>query len=613
MRARRPGILVVISCWLDRGIDDLLALAGQLRRSPDAPRYDLLAVVNGDADTLPAALRDFPGDVLLRPNIGYNLGAWDAGWRARPGYGHYLFLQDECRLLREGWAREWPRRCRGETGVLGESLSVDWDRPWPELHAIGPPGDKPEHCLDGRPVDRATFYLACLARWGIPAGPTARHLQTLVLFAAAEVLEAVDGFRCGRGYGEAIAAEIGFSRAVEAAGWRIEQAGRRRFEWFEHPQWSHLRGRPAAGLPTRPLGLLQRWREPGRGRGLHDRLRGARVGWLLCDDARAGSSRLNGPGLHHWLNAQGLHSRVLQSSPCFEERLTLSHAEQHWVLAQRFDVVAFQRVRQGEAAEFAQRLRAAGTRTLFIAADLHDCALAHEADAVVASSDALRRHWLARGVAPGRLSVLPEAIGTPRALVKDHHQPVHHSPRLAWFGAAGHWPTALRLRRLLVETPALGGCELVSISNHPEASVPWALDTVWRELAACDIGVIPLDPGDPASRAESNHRVSALQALGLPVVCGRLSAWEATVVDGVSGFFADGDAEWVEALRALRDPALRRRVGLKGHALAWSEYAPAVVGARLLGILDRLLHAAPGRPAGDLPRLVGATVPPNPA
>jgi len=54
---------------------------------------------------------------------------------------------------------------------------------------------------------------------------------------ARTVLEEVDGFPIAREYEDAIAAEIAFSRTVEASGRALAQVGRRRHSRIGHREW----------------------------------------------------------------------------------------------------------------------------------------------------------------------------------------------------------------------------------------------------------------------------------------------------------------------------------------------------------------------------------------
>jgi hypothetical protein len=76
-----------------------------------------------------------------------------------------------------------------------------------------------------------------LALWGIPEGASARSVTTVVQYTSRRVLELVDGYNIGRTKSEAITAEIGFSRKIEAQGLTLVQIGQYRHSVISHPQW----------------------------------------------------------------------------------------------------------------------------------------------------------------------------------------------------------------------------------------------------------------------------------------------------------------------------------------------------------------------------------------
>ena len=176
--------------------------------------------------------------VHYRRNTGYNIGAWDFGWRVSPEYFAYLFMQEECQVVREGWLKAFVDKASNPTiGLVGECLSFDWNLPWSILAELTKTQHLPEHLVDGKPADRVSCYFDFFKRHGIPPGNKGDHLQSLILFLRREVLQAIDGFPIGRNYGEAIAAEIGISKKVQALGLEICQVGPEPFSYIYHPQW----------------------------------------------------------------------------------------------------------------------------------------------------------------------------------------------------------------------------------------------------------------------------------------------------------------------------------------------------------------------------------------
>lgn len=234
-----PETLVVVSYFADRSPEPLSALLRSMEEHPPGSDFSLCVVVNrgkGPEAPLPAARRPF--DVIVRPNAGMNIGAWDAGWRARPGFGSYVFLQDDCLVVRPGWVAAFRDACgAARAGLVGESLNEAWDRPWEELRRRQEAVRLPDHLLDGRPANRVDVYLDFLNRLRIDPGPTARHLRALAWSLPQPVLAAIDGFPVGASYGECIAAEIGVSRKVAERGFDVRQVHAEPFRYIRHAEW----------------------------------------------------------------------------------------------------------------------------------------------------------------------------------------------------------------------------------------------------------------------------------------------------------------------------------------------------------------------------------------
>src|SRR5215203_3434015 len=92
---KSPRVLVVISFYDAREENSLDILLGQLQETPAGMPFDTLVVVNS-VRSIKCETEDKYKTVrfLYRPNSGFNLGAWDHGWRSAPGYDVYAFLQD---------------------------------------------------------------------------------------------------------------------------------------------------------------------------------------------------------------------------------------------------------------------------------------------------------------------------------------------------------------------------------------------------------------------------------------------------------------------------------------------------------------------------------------
>ena len=240
--------LVVISHYNAWAPDQLVALLDQVASVPAGTPFALCVVVNQAepcALDLPERHRGVP--VLYRENTGYNIGAWDHGWRENPGHDCYLFLQEECRIVRPNWlAAHRQLAMRPRVGLVGEAMQwagMGWerlDRTYREA---------PRKVMgDGSAVPYPADLRAGLAAARVPEGRTGAHLQSLVLCLRREVLEAIGGFPIGRTYAEAVAAEVALTKRVEALGLRAREVGPGSFRYVVHPQWGAQAGvKRAAG------------------------------------------------------------------------------------------------------------------------------------------------------------------------------------------------------------------------------------------------------------------------------------------------------------------------------------------------------------------------------
>ncbi len=75
---------VVICYYVGQSTKPLFRLLGQLRKLDAGAPFDLVIVVNGgdrQPFTLPARFASLGARVVNRVNHGYNIEAWDVGWR----------------------------------------------------------------------------------------------------------------------------------------------------------------------------------------------------------------------------------------------------------------------------------------------------------------------------------------------------------------------------------------------------------------------------------------------------------------------------------------------------------------------------------------------------
>lgn len=114
---------------------------------------------------------------------------------------------------------------------------------------------------------------------------------------------------------------------------------------------------------------------------------------------------------------------------------------------------------------------------------------------------------------------------------------------------------------------------------------PWSLEREMEDFAACDIGVYPLW-ADRWSDGKCGFKAVQFMACGVPVVASAASANRDIIEDGVNGFLATTEEEWVEKLGwLLSDPQLREKLGEAGRRTIEDRYSLAANGPTLVDAL----------------------------
>ena len=212
----------------------------------------------------------------------------------------------------------------------------------------------------------------------------------------------------------------------------------------------------------------------------------------------------------------------------------------------------------------------------------------------VVPSHALARYLAARGFAPGRLRVIPNAVTVRRQRPRETGQ-------IAVVGTAA----LLEPRKgidLLVDACAGANAELSlevfgdgSRRRELEARAHRAgvtarfhghVENASARFGELDLFVLP-------SWAE-NLPMAILEAMAwaLPVVATRVGGVPEAVVDGTTGMLVEaGDRDGLAAAigTLARDPALRARLGTAGAARIAAEFDSATVAARMVGLYEELL------------------------
>lgn len=122
--------------------------------------------------------------------------------------------------------------------------------------------------------------------------------------------------------------------------------------------------------------------------------------------------------------------------------------------------------------------------------------------------------------------------------------------KVYWFGYGGNSWLAEKLRYMIEDDLRM---KLITIHEHPNADIPWSLDTVYQELSKADIIIVPAN--FKRQPCKSNNRLTQAMAFKKPVICDPLPAYLEIVENGVNAFITSegNDLEWYSYLKTLRD------------------------------------------------------------
>jgi glycosyltransferase involved in cell wall biosynthesis len=175
--------------------------------------------------------------------------------------------------------------------------------------------------------------------------------------------------------------------------------------------------------------------------------------------------------------------------------------------------------------------------------------------------------------------------------------PYENSITLGWIGATGsiHY-----LEKMKPVFEALGKkyedlklkiiCDtFFDCNNITVEKKLWRAQEEVADIQSLDIGLMPL-MDDPWSHGKCGLKILQCLATGVPVVCSPAGINREIVEDGVHGFWANTQEEWIEKLEILiNDSDLRRKMGMAGRKRVIKHYSLKANAPRMLKIFQQLV------------------------
>lgn len=125
----------------------------------------------------------------------------------------------------------------------------------------------------------------------------------------------------------------------------------------------------------------------------------------------------------------------------------------------------------------------------------------------------------------------------------------------------------------------------VKIDNYD-----WDLEREIHDFQCIDIGIYPL-PDTLWVRGKAAFKAIQYMAVGVPVVASPVGMTKDLIQDGINGFLAGSEEEWIEKIsRLIEDSDLRRKIGLSGRKTVEERFSVDVNAPKFLKILESLYN-----------------------
>ncbi|MDA0272876.1 MAG: glycosyltransferase family 4 protein, partial [Proteobacteria bacterium] len=136
----------------------------------------------------------------------------------------------------------------------------------------------------------------------------------------------------------------------------------------------------------------------------------------------------------------------------------------------------------------------------------------------------------------------------------------------------------------------IGDFEL-SLDHLEVENVPWTDSGEVDAIAQCHIGIAPMDD-DNWTRGKCALKVIQYMAAGLPVVSSAVGANKDVIEHGETGFLAEDQDAWLEAVgKLVNSRQLREQMGESARMRAKERYSSDAITRQSLSSLDQLLLA----------------------
>ncbi|MEK6590073.1 MAG: glycosyltransferase family 4 protein, partial [Nitrospinota bacterium] len=119
-------------------------------------------------------------------------------------------------------------------------------------------------------------------------------------------------------------------------------------------------------------------------------------------------------------------------------------------------------------------------------------------------------------------------------------------------------------------------------------SKPWSLEEEIEDLKSFDIGIMPM-PDNEWTKGKCGFKAILYMNMGIPCVCSPIGVNNEIITDGINGFFASTENEWIEKLSFLiKSPELRKRIGIAARKTVEDRYSVKTNAPKYIELLKKV-------------------------
>lgn len=167
---------------------------------------------------------------------------------------------------------------------------------------------------------------------------------------------------------------------------------------------------------------------------------------------------------------------------------------------------------------------------------------------------------------------------------------------IGWIGSYSTAPYLNELRKVFeslsdkydLTLKVVGSNMVFQIDGVRIINKEWSLLSDLEDFQSLDIGVYPL-PDNEWVKGKTGFKTIQYMSVGIPCVVSNVGRNKEIIVDGINGFLADTDAEWIRKLSLLiENTQLRKKMGLAGRKTVEEKYSINVNAPLFLNIIKKV-------------------------